>query len=398
MEAAPWREAPLAYLLGEEAASSFFTSHFEQQALVHNAEKADRFSELLSLARIDDIIASSELPSSALNMARKEPPIQRSYFTFANGSIDRGAVLYHFRQGATIILNQLHLADARLADFCRSLQAVFSTRVQANIYLTPPGNQGFNTHYDDHDVFILQIAGAKRWRLYQRPVEKPYRGEKFRSAEHKAGHPEEDFVMQAGDCMYVPRGLMHDAQTTGDETSLHITVGLLGQSWADLMLEAVSEVALRDPGFRQTLPPGYAQQSFDTQDARAHFQTLLESFVQQADFDEVFELMREKYLRSCRPDVSSGLLEFAETTNEFEADQQFRLRPNVQLLLRHDDKEAVLVSAGGDIHFDVAALPGLQQIISGDPVTAQSFSKLDPEQQQISLSKLIAFGIIETVC
>lgn len=394
MEAAPWHESPLAFLLGEEASANFFSRHFEKQALINTSGDEGRFTPLLSLARIDAIIANSELPASALNMARKEPPIQRSYFTFANGSIDRGAVLYHFNQGATIILNQLHLADATLADFCRSIQKVFSTRVQANVYLTPPSKQGFNTHYDDHDVFILQIAGKKRWRLYQRPVDKPYRGEKFRAAEHEAGHPEEDFILQSGDCMYVPRGLMHDAQTAGDEPSLHITIGLLGQSWADLMLEAVSEVALREKDFRMTLPPGYAEIDFDKEGARTHFQGLIEKFSRQANFDEVFELMREKYLRSCRPDVSGGLLEFSGSDL---TKKMYRLRANAQVLLRHNEQEAVLVSAGGDIHFPASALPGLESVIRGETISARNFTELDSEQLQSTLSKLLAFGIIEAV-
>ena len=33
--------------------------------------------------------------------------------------------------------------------------------------------------------------------------------------------------MNAGDCISLPRGLMHDAQNVGDEPSLHITVGLI---------------------------------------------------------------------------------------------------------------------------------------------------------------------------
>ncbi len=31
--------------------------------------------------------------------------------------------------------------------------------LQINAYLTPPGSQGFATHYDTHDVFVLQVDG-----------------------------------------------------------------------------------------------------------------------------------------------------------------------------------------------------------------------------------------------
>ena len=34
------------------------------------------------------------------------------------------------------------------------------------MYITPADAQGFAPHYDDVDVFILQVEGRKLWRLY----------------------------------------------------------------------------------------------------------------------------------------------------------------------------------------------------------------------------------------
>lgn len=36
----------------------------------------------------------------------------------------------------------------------------------ANVYLTPPGTQGFAPHYDDIEAFLIQLEGKKHWRLY----------------------------------------------------------------------------------------------------------------------------------------------------------------------------------------------------------------------------------------
>ena len=32
--------------------------------------------------------------------------------------------------------------------------------------LTPEGAQGFDPHFDTHEVFVLQVEGHKHWRLY----------------------------------------------------------------------------------------------------------------------------------------------------------------------------------------------------------------------------------------
>jgi lysine-specific demethylase/histidyl-hydroxylase NO66 len=50
---------------------------------------------------------------------------------------------------------------------CSTLQEFLGSMVGANMYLTPPGTQGFAPHYDDVEVFILQLEGKKRWRLYE---------------------------------------------------------------------------------------------------------------------------------------------------------------------------------------------------------------------------------------
>ncbi|MFT6662635.1 MAG: ribosomal protein L16 Arg81 hydroxylase, partial [Maricaulis maris] len=253
MTAPLWLTDPFRAMIDPIDRETFFRDYHEKKPLIVHREDPGRYAGLLSIARIDDIVSSIDLREGALDMARSEPPVQREDYMFDTGYVDRGGVANQYRQGATVILPQLHMMDAVLGEFCRAVESLLSCHVQTNIYLTPPDNQGFNTHYDDHDVFVMQIEGEKLWRFYETPVENPYRGEGFRPDAHKAGEPVAEFVLKAGECIYVPRGLMHDAQTHGDTASLHITLGLIVKTWADLMLEAVSEVALRTPAMRHSL-------------------------------------------------------------------------------------------------------------------------------------------------
>ena len=36
-----------------------------------------------------------------------------------------------------------------------------------NAYLSPPSARGLELHFDFHDVFVLQLDGAKRWRVWE---------------------------------------------------------------------------------------------------------------------------------------------------------------------------------------------------------------------------------------
>ena len=40
---------------------------------------------------------------------------------------------------------------------------------RAKVYITPPGCQGFAPHFDNVEVFMLQLEGSKRWQLHKPP-------------------------------------------------------------------------------------------------------------------------------------------------------------------------------------------------------------------------------------
>ena len=50
--------------------------------------------------------------------------------------------------------------------------------VNVNLYASWRRDNGFGLHWDDHDVFILQIAGAKDWQIYPDTAPHPLRGSK----------------------------------------------------------------------------------------------------------------------------------------------------------------------------------------------------------------------------
>ncbi|MBO6764607.1 cupin domain-containing protein [Maricaulis sp.] len=386
-----WLNDPIASLIAPFDAETFFRDYHERKALIVHRDDPARYQGLLTIDRIDAIVSSRDLRAGSLDMARSEPPVRPNDFTFETGYIDPGGVADQYRRGATIILPQLHLADPVLGEFCRAMEALLSCHVQTNIYLTPPHNQGFRTHYDDHDVFVLQVSGEKYWRLYNTPVENPYRGEGFRPDDHKVGEPVEEFVLKAGECAYVPRGLMHDASTHGDEPSLHITLGLIVKTWADLMLEAVSEVALRHPAFRRSLPVGYARPDFDRTDAQAHFASLAETLAGEARLDEAMDLFADSFIRSRMPDVGGTISGFAAPS---EPGRNFRLRPFVPWRLAGDGEDVVIVTAGGEVRFPAAAEPGLHTLLDGGTVSLETFDGLDADAARDTMGKLHAFGLI----
>jgi lysine-specific demethylase/histidyl-hydroxylase NO66 len=302
--------------------------------------------------------------------------------------VDRGAVADHHRAGATIILQQAHQLEPSLGRFCRALEHAFSAHVQTNLYLTPPNAQGFKTHYDNHCVFVLQIAGEKAWRLYEKPVDTPFRGEGFETGKFEPGELKQEFVLKAGDCAYVPRGLMHDAMTSGTEPSLHITVGLITRTWADLMLEAVSEVALRTPALRKSLPAGYARSDLDRDAARAKLRELAETIAREAQLDPALDLLADSFIRSRAAD---NRFTVRDASKPIASADRFRAQTHTPHRIAEDGDKLALIAPGGDLDFPPDRRAALERALSGAPFTP---ADLSCENAEAMAARLLAYGLI----
>ena len=118
-------------------------------------------------------------------------------------------------------------------------------------------------------MISLQVAGEKRWLVYEPVLELPLKNQRYRSALGEPGEPVLDVTLRAGDTMYLPRGWLHQALTS-DSDSLHITVGVNVRRWID---EARAELdgAENELAFRRTIdadePPELP--ALDADDVRA---------------------------------------------------------------------------------------------------------------------------------
>src|SRR3712207_7600770 len=81
--------------------------------------------------------------------------------------VSSDAVLRLFADGSTVVLQGLHRLWPPLMEFADQLAADLGHPTQVNAYITPPSSRGFSPHYDVHDVFVLQVAGEKHWRVHE---------------------------------------------------------------------------------------------------------------------------------------------------------------------------------------------------------------------------------------
>ena len=328
-------------LLEPMGLDGFLDEYFERKPLVLHRAQPDFYGGLLTLDDIDRHIATATPKHPQVSLVNADEPVAREAYVGPDGLVDAARLFRLHAEGATIVLTQMQTRFASLAELCRAAERRVSHRFQCNLYLSPPGAQGFRTHYDSHDVFVLQIAGSKHWTLYDTVIELPLAGQKFSQKEHPIGAPSASFTLSAGDLLYCPRGLAHDARST-NEASLHVTFGLTPKTWADLFLEAVAAMALADPEFRRSLPVGFARPDFDREPARATFRALVERFAAGAALDPLLDEFRHDFVIG-RSAALDGQLHQARAADSLTPGSVVGARPNLIYLVEPDEDAVHLV-------------------------------------------------------
>jgi hypothetical protein len=252
--------------VGEDV-ESFATKHWGHPATAAPGDELPTpFTDLLSLDAVDELLSRRGLRTPFLRMARDGTVIDPKRWTRSGGAgaeiadqVADEAVGELFADGATAVLQGLHRTWPPIIELATQLALDLGHPVQVNAYITPPSSRGFAAHYDVHDVFVLQVAGEKRWTIHAPVLVSPLRSQVWQDRPNGGGGaaaepPVLDAVLTPGDALYLPRGYLHSAEALG-EVSVHLTVGVHSVT-RFAVAEALLDAAADDPALRGSLPLG----------------------------------------------------------------------------------------------------------------------------------------------
>lgn len=382
------------WAIAPEPRQRFLETYFEKRPLLLKRNRPDYYGDLLGLADIDRVVSTMGLSHPEINVTRSGSTITPADFAYESGQIDPVRVARLFADGATVILSGLQERLPGLARYCRALEAALSARVQTNIYMTPPGNQGFNPHYDSHDVLVLQVAGSKEWRIYGTPVELPLADQRFQPG-MDVGAETQRFVLEPGDALYLPRGIAHDAVAT-DETSLHVTTGLMFRSWADVLAEAVVAKAHREPAMRRALPPGFAAPGADL-DAHGDTYAALVALLADAHVGKLLSGFREDFLTGRLPRVEGQMAQLASLAG-LGPSSRVGARPHLVYALDEspDEDRVRLVCQGAEIVLPAFARAALEFCLTTPDFRLEDMGGgLDEGGKLVLVRRLVREGLMQ---
>ena len=242
-------------LLGSLTPAQFMKRHWQKKPLLVR-QAIPGFEPLLSRSALFDLAADEAVESRLVSQSgggwqmrqgpfgrRALPPASRPEWTLLVQGVD----LHH--DGVHALLQQFRFVpDARLDDVMIS-------------YASDGG--GVGPHFDSYDVFLLQAHGERQWRIGRQKDLSLVEGLPLKILADF--QPEQEYLLQPGDMLYLPPRWAHDGVAVGE--CMTYSVGFrqpargelareLLQRLADEAGDALGDVAYRDPGQPAVSTPG----------------------------------------------------------------------------------------------------------------------------------------------
>src|SRR5262245_46252360 len=164
-----------------------------------------RFETLLNWETLNYLLDSATLPLAELRVVRESIPIPTSTY-IRRGRVDFTALSKLLDQGVSLVFNMLHEHVPALRALCKNLARDTLEQIGAAAVVTSGCGGAAKCHYDPEDLIILQIAGTKRWHVFNSPVDS---GIPSRSPERP---PIFDQVLQPGDLLFLPARYWHHCE------------------------------------------------------------------------------------------------------------------------------------------------------------------------------------------
>jgi hypothetical protein len=384
----------LARLIAPIDVAVFRSEYWEQRPLLNTRGDHLYYRDLFSLEAADEVVSTSHRHSSGVRIVKdgRGVPIEGILPSDQNYMYIEH-VYGAYRRGSTIVLQSLHERWPGLQDLCAELSTECSTGFQVNAYLTPRNAQGLAVHYDTHDVFVAQVEGRKHWRLFESSLRLPLPTQPYEKCEHPVATPMQEFDLRAGDLLYLPRGVVHEALAT-DDISLHLTIGVHHVTWADVIRTTVEEALEQNIAFRKSLPIGFDRSDFHGE-LETHLRGLMNTLVGDVPYASAVENARLRARLASAP-LLRGHLRDLDGEPDVTSETPVSRRDGSQWRLHARDGDVCLQFHGKEISFPGYVEADLRFLAVADgPCTAAMLpGPLDEEGRLTLVRRLLREGFL----
>jgi ribosomal protein L16 Arg81 hydroxylase len=330
---------------------NFVDEYWEKQVLHIKRDDPEFFSSLFSIDDLDKLLEYSRPRGSSLRVVKSQQPLNPTIYENQDGSLNLNQLYAAYADGYTIVVNEIQRFWDPIKAMIQNTRAFTSHNAVANLYLTPENEKALSPHYDSHDVFALQISGEKHWIVYDDTHFKTPLLHSFQpifQREQLTGARE--ITLKAGDIMYIPRGVPHEAYTT-DSSSMHITFGVHSTQWLDLITKSLLHLSQTNIELRQALPIGFLNSDIDAvlpPNFEVDFIGILQKALTRESIKGSLTIIGEEFRTKEQP-KPDGHFSNLDKLNHITLDSQLRKRDNISSKVTNNVSGARILFQGNTI-------------------------------------------------
>ena len=112
------------------------------------------------------------------------------------------------KEGWTLLVQGVDMHDAGAHALLQQFRFVPDARLDDLMISFATAGGGVGPHFDSYDVFLLQASGRRRWKIGQQKDLSLQQGVPLKILQNF--EPDEEFVLEAGDMLYLPPRYAHD--------------------------------------------------------------------------------------------------------------------------------------------------------------------------------------------
>ena len=130
----------------------------------------------------------------------------------------------------TLLVQGANLADKRADALLRQFRFIPDARLDDLMISYATDGGGVGPHFDSYDVFLLQASGKRRWKIGAQKDLTLVEGMPLKIL--KNFKPQEEFLLEAGDMLYLPPHYAHDGVAEGE--CMTYSIGFRSPSYQEL--------------------------------------------------------------------------------------------------------------------------------------------------------------------
>lgn len=207
-------------LLGGLTPQQFLRNYWHKKPLLIR-QAIPHFKPALSRAQLFSLARNGDVESRLISHFGKRWQIQHGPLA------ELPAVT---KKGWTMLVQGVNLHDSQADALMQQFRFIPDTRLDDLMISYATDGGGVGPHFDSYDVFLLQAHGQRRWRISSQKDLTLVEGMPLKILRHF--QPEQEFVLEPGDMLYLPPHYAHDGIAIGE--CMTYSIGFRAPSYQEL--------------------------------------------------------------------------------------------------------------------------------------------------------------------